>query len=464
MVGKINPNDDSNKLPPIRSDLFFHTSSEQRVINQLIAKLKTLLESPHLNDPHVQQQIESLRTQIQYHDLPEMGLSDKRKPTINETMKFIDQQSGYTTYLENRAKTEELSSSKKSKKSSWRYLASSAPSARTSFAKDDLDTVKQNIVNWQTTHAGKLTAQIQTILKAIDTMAANPTFTGDSLRSWMQLNSDANPTTGVKTLFNQAIYSQVSQDDLTSFFKAVGLDSTLLPSPTTPSTPPFKPGYVAYVFKNLPDYQPDGKTPTTIQVGGHVNAEDPISYIRRINPDGSVQFTQDPAQGFLSKNQLLTFTDSDGKKQSYIYLPAYYTSGRIYYNSTATTPGAAFTEFNMDVNGNPNVNFTAVDGIPKLTSNVQLIGDDKITNRNGIQTDLASFYAKMSSLYKQYDPSGVWQKNMFAPDGTIRSGKHMGSTETQDPTIQNSLLTYLSNTFMPQMAGKKNIVSRRWPS
>lgn len=446
MVGRINPNDDKNPL--FSHDVFKHsyTSSQQRKINDHVGALKDLLQSGASEE-----QIEELREQILKQDLPAAGLNDRHSPTIADTMQYIDVESGYTAHLSEKP-APQVSSTKKSKRGGMRQVAGGSPSkpaAKPSLrlsAGDSLDTIKSNLTTWKNNHPGTLSNDVQNILNAIDALSQNGKLTGDALRSWMQL--DADPQKGVKEIFNSAIYSKITPTDLQSLFNAVGLDKSLLPDTVKPSSPPFVQGYVAYVFKNLPDYQSDGKTPTTVQVGAHLNGG-AQTYIQGINPDHTDVFTTDPAKGCIPKSELPTFTDADGKKQSYIYIPENMISGRIYYNWTPPTANAypAFTEFNMDQWGNPDVNFSAVDNIPKLTSSVQLSSNDQLTNRNGIQSDSTAFFNKMSSLYDQYDPSGAWKKNMFFPDGSIRSGKHMGTTDTGDPTIQNTLSNYLNGSF-----------------
>lgn len=356
------------------------------------------------------------------------------------------------------------SSHKKSTKARWRELAGGNPKKSAENRQSSLpvtfrqnwgaqqDTpgqVEQNIQNWSAAHPNTLGPQCQKICAGIETMKASGHLTGDSIRSWVQDNHDPD----ISKLFNTNIYQSVSSSDLRSFFNAVGLDSSLLPATTKPTAPPSIPGYVTYTFNNLPDRGPDGRE-TTIQVGGQINGNQ--EYISSINnspltPHGAVAFSTDPMTS-IPKSQLPTFVDSDGNTESYVLIPYGMTSGRIYYNGSQNTANTGFSEFSIDANGTPYTNFTAVDGIPTLTSNVQMFGDGLVTNRNGIQTDFATFSNRMRALYNQYDPTGAWAKGMFAADGSIRSGKHMSASETGDPRIENSLSDYLQGTFFTYFA------------
>ncbi len=474
MVGKINPSDDNKRIPPKSQELSFHqdyTSPQQKVMNEHINELKNLLKHANANNPEVQQRIAELRHQIQYEDLPAVGLSERRKPTISDALEYIDQQSGYTAY---QAALE--AASKKSKKSGWRKLAGGAPTS-TSLSKTktklrsqdtDLTALENTIRTWESQHPGKINTQCNAICTIIDQLKTKPgcKVDADGLRSLIQLSHDPN----VNILFNTNIYKQISKTDLGNFFDAIKLDRSLLPADTKPSAPPFKQGYVAYVLKNLPDTNNGAET--TIQVSGSMdnmpayisgfrsNGTPIITHVIDYTPGGNsiganrgVNGTDD---SLLAKHTLPTFIDADGKKQSYVYIPAGMSSGRIYYNGSQNTYNTGFSEFTVDSNGVPYTNFTAVDGVPTLTSNVQMSGDSMISNRNGIQTDFTTFANKMKSLYNKYDPTGVWANNMFAkdssvvPQGSILSGKHM-----TDPAIISSLSNYLSNTFMTQMVGQR---------
>jgi len=481
MVNKINPSDDNKRIPPKSQDLSFHqdyTTPQQKVMNEHISELKNLLKHADANNPEIQQRIAQLRHQIQYEDLPAAGLSERRKPTISDALQYIDQQSGYSAYQEKQAALEATFGAKKSKKSGWRQLAGSAPTSvsmsktKTKLGAQDTDlSALENTINtWKSQHSGKIDTQCTAICTIIDQIKAKTgtpcKVDADGVRSLIQLSHDPN----VNVLFNTNIYQQISKTDLGNFFDAIGLDKSLLPAETKPSTPPFKPGYVAYVLKNLPDTNNGAET--TIQVAG--NMDNMPAYISGFRSDGTPLVThiidfkpngssigaskgangQDPS--LLEKHTLPTFTDSDGKKQSFVYIPAGMSSGRIYYNGTQNTYNTGFSEFTVDSNGVPYTNFTAVDGIPSLTSNVQMTGKTMDSNRNGIQTDFTTFAAKMKSLYNKYDTTGVWANNMIAQDSTVvPKGSILSGKDMTNPAITGALSSYLSNTFMTQMVGQR---------
>jgi hypothetical protein len=457
-------NDSNTQIPSYSEETNFqhdYILSQQHMIKECISELKALLKHHDVHNPEIQEQIQNLRHQMITKDLPSVGLNERKGPTISDALHYIDKQSGYNAHLENLAPANGASSTKKSARTSWRRLAQGTPSKSTfkghanslvqstrseKSLQDTPGSVEQNIQNWIAAHPNsKLGTQCQKICNGIEQMKSNTELTGDSVRSWIQVNHDPD----ISKLFNTNIFQTVSLSDLQSFFDAVGLDRALLPQLTKPTAPPSKAGFVTYTFKNLPDRTPDGAHETTVQVGGQIEKKQ--TYIKAINPDGSVVFSDDPNTS-IPKRELPTFKDSDGNLESYVFIPNGMVSGRIYYNGSQNTANTGFSEFSVDENGTPYTNFTAVDGIPTLTSNVQMYGDQLLTNRNGIQTDFATLSNRMKALYNQYDPSGAWAKGMFAADGSIRSGKHMSGSEIGDPRIENSLSNYLTGTFFNYFA------------
>jgi hypothetical protein len=463
MVGKINPSDDNKRIPPKSQELSFHqdyTSPQQKVMNEHINELKNLLKHADAKNPEIQQRIAELRHQIQYEDLPAVGLSERRKPTISDALEYIDQQSGYTAY---QAALE--AASKKSKKSGWRQLTGAAPTS-VSMSKtqtklkigkgsgaDDLNTIAINLANWQKQNPSELNSQISAIQGAISALAKTKTQNnGASLRSFIQLNP------ALKTLFNPTIYDQLSdKNSLKTLFSALNFDASLLPSspPSASSRPPFIQGYTAFVLKNLPKdvtqiSVPSNRTPPGDPVPKFVYAyvpgkgQLPVKSPMYTSPD------KPPVnQQFINISDLRTFTDpATGQTSPVLYIPTGMPSTQIVF-------GPSFSTFCECTIGDPDaqghyrsdLNFTGVNGIPPEAINIQMGGTDGYSSRNGISTDRASFVTSIQSLYDKYDPSGVWKSTMFEADGTVKSGKFM-----TDPRIVSSMSNYLSNKFLPQLA------------
>jgi len=459
MVGKINPNNDpNNNIPPNSGDLSFqhdYTSPQQRVMNEHIHELKNLLKTGDINDPEVKQHIAQLRHQIQYKDLPAVGLSERRRPTVADAMQYIDQQSGYTTHVENAAKAvEQVSVSKKSKKSSWRQLAGSAqatPTTKTSMLKtkgakapDDLNTISTNFQTWlnDPAHAtDKKNNQniFNEISNAIAAFKQSPSQnSGASLRAFIQ--SDTNLNSCTKELFNTSIYGKLSNpNNLNSLFNALNFDSHLLPSQTKESGPQPKPGYTVYLLKNLPK----GNTVTiTGSSPGIANG-----YVT-IDPKTQVGVpTATPTT--LTYSQFPQFNG-----QPYIYMPNGTSNGRITFGDPKIGAHPTFCEFTASSGGtSPSyVNFTAVDTIPSQTLNIQMTTDSGSSSRNGIPVDHDTFVASMTALYGKYDKTGVWASTMKNDDGSIKSGKFMNDpriTGTGSNPPLTSLAGYLTGTFIP---------------
>jgi hypothetical protein len=472
MVGKIGPSDDSaGKIQQQPDKLSFthdYTPKQQRAINQHINELKSLLNSKNAHDPDVQQQITELRQQIQSQELPSIGLNAKSSPSVTNAMRYIDEQSGYTDRLSAaRQKTQiaPSTSSSRSGRRALRGLGGSAPTrsttkarlqapgaasvklaqtARTQAPADDLNTIAANYNTWKDQHKTDVTNN-QNIFTEID--GAINAFqnsisqdNGPSLRAFIQADTNQNSCT--KTLFQPATYTKFSSPDaLASLLTTLNFDKSLFPSQSTEAGPQVKPGYTAFVLKNIPPG-------TKIEIGNNLA----LPPSNPGNNPGAYYLTMQKGQQFLTKTSTHTLFPVENlptiNGQPYIYIPDNMPGGRIYYipsNSSSQTMDTSFTEFTTGANS-ANVDFTAVDGLPAMATNVQMTATNTATSRNGMAVDRNTFIQKMQALYTKYDKTSdqAWVKTLSDPNAFIPSGKNISS-----PSIQNSLQSYLQNTFIP---------------
>lgn len=451
MVGKIGPGGDDSifGMPPKIDKFSFkhdYSPKQQKAINAHIHDLKMLLQG-NPQDPELQQQIADLRNQILSKDLPSIGLNGKNKPTIADTMQYIDQESGYSERL-GMDLSKKTATSTRSKKSTWRQMAGGTPSKMAKQTRlahgiepvtvgtktklgglptdDDLNSISSKLQTWMDQHPNEVSANqdiFTEINKVISAFKLSPSQnSGSSLRAFIQSDTSFNSCT--KELFNTNIYKTIP--DLKSLFSALNFDLSLLPSQTKEISPPYKDGYTVYLLKNLP------KTNTVTITSA------PLGYIA-IDPTTKVGIpTSQPTA--ITYDQFPKFNG-----QPYVYMP-FGASGRITFGNPTIGAHPTFCEFTASSGGSSNsvLNFTGVDAIPAQSLCVQMTNDSGSSTRNGIQVDHDSFVSTITSLYNRYDPTGVWASTMKNPDGTIKSGKNM-----TDPRIKGALSQYLSNTFIP---------------
>lgn len=339
---------------------------------------------------------------------------------------------------EETASTDKGKASTRSMRSRWRQLAGGeprSPATKTtvppvtspiSFAPpEDLNAILTGVKAWSEANPGQLTDEIGKIKDAIANLKTNPTQNnGDSLRAFIQLT--------MQNLFSTAISHSVPQlSDL--LVNTLGFSESLVPSSTPPTGPAFLAGYVAFSFKNL---QPTDM----VQIGGS------LGYLT-----ASGQLVKDPVS--IKGGDLPV--DSNGNR--YIYIPQNDTAGRIYFNNSST-----FCEFSVNSAGDPNVNFTGVDGISSIPVSIQMTGKQFSSIPHGIVSDRASFVSTMQQLYARndyYSPGtdtsvkDAWRKVFTdaGSSGTIPSGKQMNVaaiTGAENPPKKGSLAEYLQNTFI----------------